>query len=58
MLTYQMPCGCVAATKQELLVSFCAEHQAEFNERHAASVADRAAARAQLWEEEALKEAA
>jgi hypothetical protein len=46
-MKYPMPCGCVIDRKHDRYVKQCEKHQAEYDACHAASVAERAAARAQ-----------
>lgn len=52
MSTYKLPCGCVIQRETstvERVVKLCDCCSAEFNERHQASAAERAADRSDLW---------
>jgi len=51
MTTYKLPCGCIVQRMSENIervIQQCACCAAEFNERHSASAAERAEARANL----------
>lgn len=43
--TYRLPCGCLVERRTDHLVACCALHEREWQQTHAASVAERQQAR-------------
>ena len=58
MSRHKLPCGCIVkrvSENIERVVNLCDQCQTEFNERHQASVAERAETRAKLVAEESVR---
>lgn len=50
MITFKLVCGCERETHAERWVKLCAQHETEYQERHAAAMAARQAQRELLQE--------